>query len=291
MNNDLSVLLSRIHEIMPDLEIRESRINQDGLINDVVIVNNELTFRFAKTEKYAEYMDIELNILDLVRGRLGVDVPAPSYRGKGVVVYPFLSGEPLNREDIMKASVETQARLAKQLGTFLHGLHTTDISNAGWEIPATMAPVTRERWLDIQGRVKEKVYPLLLKHQVTWVENLFASVLDDPKTFEYPSALIHGDLASYHILHDPKEGKITGVIDFGVAGVGDAASDIGSLITTYGESFVSKMAVGYPGMEKFMRRARFYAQSIELQWVLLGLESGENFWFTAHIGNARDVYG
>jgi hypothetical protein len=33
-----------------------------------------------------------------------------------------------------------------------------------------------------------------------------------------------------------------------------------------------------------------YAQSIELQWVLLGLETGESFWFTAHIGGARDVY-
>ncbi|MFZ4658307.1 MAG: hypothetical protein ACOYNY_14925 [Caldilineaceae bacterium] len=33
-----------------------------------------------------------------------------------------------------------------------------------------------------------------------------------------------------------------------------------------------------------------YAQSIELQWVLLGLETGKSFWFTAHIGGARDVY-
>lgn len=290
MNNDPSLFSSRIHEIMPGLEIREIRVNQDGLINDVVIINNELVFRFAKTEKYAEYMEIELNILDLVRGRLGVDVPTPTYRGKGVAVYPFLGGEPLNREDILKASTDVQARLAKQLGVFLHGLHTTDVSNAGWEIPATMAPVTRERWLDIQGRVREKVYPLLLKHQTQWVDNLFASVLDDPHTFEYPKALIHGDLASYHILHDPRAGKITGVIDFGVAGIGDAASDIGSLITTYGESFVSKMAAGYPDMESLIKRARFYAQSIELQWVLLGLESGENFWFTAHIGNARDIY-
>ena len=33
-----------------------------------------------------------------------------------------------------------------------------------------------------------------------------------------------------------------------------------------------------------------YAQSSDLQWVLLGLETGESFWFTAHIGGARDVY-
>lgn len=291
MNKNLTEFSSRIHQIMPGLEVREMKLNQDGLINDVVIVNNELVFRFAKTEKYAEYMDIELNILDLVRGRLGVEVPTPTYRNKGVAVYPFLSGEPLNRLDILSASKESQTKLAKQLGAFLHGLHSTDVSKSGWDIPGTPAPVTRERWLDIQKRVKEKIYPLLLKHQIQWVEKLFASVLDDPTTFEYPKALIHGDLASYHILHNPKSGNITGVLDFGVAGIGDAASDLGNLITTYGESFVSKMAAGYPNMESLMKRARFYAQSIELQWILLGLESGENFWFTAHIGNARDVYG
>ena len=35
--------------------------------------------------------------------------------------------------------------------------------------------------------------------------------------------------------------------------------------------------------------ARFYARGIELKWVLLGLETGEMFWFTAHLGGARDI--
>jgi hypothetical protein len=42
-------------------------------------------------------------------------------------------------------------------------------------------------------------------------------------------------------------------------------------------------------MEKYLARARFYAQSIELHWVLLGIETGEHFWFAAHLGGARDV--
>jgi hypothetical protein len=71
--------------------------------------------------------------------------------------------------------------------------------------------------------------------------------------------------------------------------VGDPALDLGNLITTFGERFVAKMAVAYPGLEQFLPRARFYAQSIELGWVLNGLESGETFWFTAHLGGARDL--
>jgi len=79
------------------------------------------------------------------------------------------------------------------------------------------------------------------------------------------------------------------VIDFGVAGIGDPALDFGNLITAYGESLIVKMRKSYPNLEKHLPRARFYAQSIELQWVLLGLETGENFWFTAHLGTARDI--
>jgi aminoglycoside phosphotransferase (APT) family kinase protein len=40
--------------------------------------------------------------------------------------------------------------------------------------------------------------------------------LENPESTEYKPALIHGDLASYHILFDPQAGKITGVIDFGM---------------------------------------------------------------------------
>ena len=38
-------------------------------------------------------------------------------------------------------------------------------------------------------------------------------------------ALIHDDLASYHILYAPDTRRITGVIDYGMARLGDAASD------------------------------------------------------------------
>ena len=285
-------LLERIHSIMPDLNIVTVERNQEGLINDIVIVNLGLVFRFAKTERYADFLETEMKILDLIRPNLGVDVPAPIYRERGCVVYPFLEGKPLLRETILGMDEDMQTKVAEQLGTFLHGLHTADISNAGWDIPVTLAPVTRERWMDLYKRITEKVYPLMLKHQVQWAERLFASVFDaTPDPFEYKPALIHGDLAPYHILFNEKEGNVSGVLDFGVAGVGDAASDIGSLITTYGESFVAKMKKTYPALDEYLPRARFYSQAIELQWALLGLESGETFWFTAHLGNARDVRG
>lgn len=289
MSDIADSLRQRVKAIMPELEIQHFEINQEGLINDVAIVNKKLVFRFAKTEKYAKILDDEMKILDIIRSRIGMEVPSPIYRSQDSVVYPFLEGQPFLRETLFKLESDVQVRTAEQLGKFLHGLHTTKNSRLDWEIPPTLAPVTRDKWLDIHQRVKDKIFPLLLKHQIQWVENLFDGILSNPESFNYRPALIHGDLAPYHILFDQNNHKITGVIDFGVAGVGDPASDIGSLITAYGESFVIKMQTSYPNLEIYLPRARFYAQSIELQWVLLGIETGETFWFTAHLGGARDV--
>ncbi|MFH1688009.1 MAG: phosphotransferase [bacterium] len=290
MSITTETLRQRVQSIMPDLEIRQLEVNKEGLINDVVIVNGAHVFRFAKKKEYASTLDAEARILDLIRSRVGVDVPAPIFRSDDCMVYPLLDGEPLLLEQMAAMDAGTVAKVAQDLGEFLFKLHTTDLSHSESELPPTLAPVTRERWLDIYPRIKKTVYPLLWKHQVAWAERVFNGMLDDPQFFDYKPALVHGDLRPYHILIDSQSTKITGVIDFGVAGVGDPASDFGTLINTYGESLVNKMKGSYPDLEKYMPRARFYAQSIELHWVLLGVEWGENCWFIAHLGCARDVH-
>ena len=284
------ILLHRIRAIMPELAVDHFEVDQEGLINQVVIVNRQLVFRFARNEQAARILETELKILDLVRPRLGVHVPTPIYRSPDCMVYPFLNGKTLSRKLVLAAEESTQGAIAEQLGVFLYKMHTTNVSDAGWQIPLTRAPVRQKDWLDIQTRLKKKVYPLLQKYQIEWLDDLLGNALETPGFFEYPLSLIHGDLASYHILYDPQEQKINAVIDFGMAGLGDAASDVGGLINIYGESFVTKIHQSYPGLENILPRARFYAQSLELQWVLLGLETGEDFWFTAHIGGARDIY-
>ena len=282
-------LLQRAQAIMPDLKIDQYERDDEGLINDVLIINQRWVFRFAKSEEYARLLQTEIKILDLIRPQLDLQVPTPIYRNHDCMVYPLLTGQPLSRKWLMGFDQSVQNQVAGQLGRFLHRLHTLDLSRVDWEIPITRAPVKRERWLEIQANVKEKLYPLFQKYQKEWAEDLFRSVLDDPSAFEYPLALIHGDLASYHLLFDERERKISAVIDFGMAGLGDAASDIGNLIQIYGESFVRMMQKVYPDLESYLPRARFYAQLLELEWVLLGFETGETFWFTAHLGGARDI--
>lgn len=289
MSHSLEALLERIQTLCPDLKVEQVERNEEGLINDVVIVNTQWVFRFTKTEAYAQRLATELQILDLIRPQIGLSVPTPTKRGSDYVVYPLLPGQPLSRKLILAADEATQHHLAQQLGAFLYRLHTTDVSGLAEALPATRAPVRREDWQEIWAKVKAQIYPLFQKHQVEWAEDLFNTALSAPPATEAP-ALIHGDLASYHILLDAAAGQITGVLDFGMAGLGDVASDIGNLLSVYGEGFVQKMLPAYPTLARYMPRARFYAELLELEWVLRGLETGEAFWFTAHLGNARDLW-
>jgi aminoglycoside 2''-phosphotransferase len=276
-----------IHNIMPGLEIKTMKIHREGLVNDVLIVNDHWVFRFTKTDWGKEQMAFEGRLMRELQDRLSLSIPSPEILQDAVIVYPLIKGKEFRR-GIWQRSGELEKQFyADQLGRFLLELHNTD--TAGWDIPPTLAPVTLETWEEIYERVVDLLYSYLLPHQMDWVDSLFDSALTTPNFFDFNPALVHGDLASYHILYAPEEKKLKAVIDFGVAGLGDPATDFGSLINCYGERLVSKLSAVYPGMNELLPRARFYAQAIELQWILFGFESGDRYWFTAHIGGARDI--
>ena len=167
-------------------------------------------------------------------------------------------------------TIRPDKQVADQLATFLRQLHAIPYDAC---VPVTPAPCRYADWLGIRRRL----------------ETLFAEMLADPANFDYTPCLIHGDLACYHLLFDEPSRSLAGVIDFGAAGVGDLALDFACLLQYYGGSFIECLYDQYPAARHYAKRAQFYAQALELQWVLSGLESGEAFWFTAHLGNARDL--
>jgi aminoglycoside 2''-phosphotransferase len=282
----LTGYVARIHQIKPDLELRITSLNDEGLANDVVIVNDEWVFRFAKGEFGLRSLARDKLVLDAVRPHVSLAIPAPLQAGEDYIVYRYIHGAAFTLQVLRQLDEHSTQQVADQLATFLRQLHSIGPSDT---LPRTAAPTGRDFWQHRQREVQEKVYPLLLNHQREWAEDLFQRVLADERALAYEPRLIHGDLAPYHILFDTSIQQLSGVIDFGVAGLGDPATDIGTLLQAYGASFVTRLRRAYPEAEGYMPRAWFYAQAIELEWVLHGLNSGQPFWFTAHLGNARDI--
>jgi aminoglycoside 2''-phosphotransferase len=282
-------LRERVSDILPDIEIKTIQIHQEGLVNDVVIVNDTWVVRFTRTEFARELMDIEYQLLDLLQSQLSLSIPRPEKINPDVLIYPHLKGRDFTREIWGNSTEDEQRSLAEQLGNFLQELHTISTEDLTWDLPHTLAPVSHDTWVDIHERLIERVQPLLLPHQIDWMVALFEGPLSSAGFFDFDPVLIHGELTPYHILYSPEERRLNAVIDFGTAGLGDPAIDLGNLISNYGESLVEKIGNTYPNYPVLLDRARFYAQASELQWVLLGVESGEDYWFTAHLGGARDI--
>ncbi|KAJ6189808.1 hypothetical protein N7519_004716 [Penicillium mononematosum] len=64
---------------------------------------------------------------------------------------------------------------------------------------------------------------------------------------EYRLALVHNDIKGEHILVCPQSGRITGILDWADAGIGNAAVDIAGLVLTVGNNIAREIAreVGY----------------------------------------------
>lgn len=284
----LKRVMKRIHELVPDLEVNKIDYNDEGLMNEVVIVNGDLLFRFARDMEAAQALQAELGILAHLRQYLSLPIPEPFAKTASSAAYRMLPGETLSRELLAGLDEPEIQLLAEQVGGLLYELHTAPLFPG---IPQTMAPVTLGAWEKIQRRTCKLVYPLLLPHQQVAVNRFFECMLSHPHLFDYQPVLIHGDLGPYHLLYDAQTHSLAGVIDFGVAGLGDPADDLALLLSYYGERFVQRMLEVYPQAAQILPRARLYARGLELHWLVNGLRSGEKFWFAAHIAAARDLDG
>lgn len=283
--------LERIRQLLPDLHITQVDVNSEGLVNEVVILNRKIIVRFPKADWAKEALKQETAILDLVRQHVDMPVPHFEQRGDDFVLYRLIPGEPLHRHDILRMNDHGQNRIAQQLATFLRQLHAVSVDKIQEQgIGASDAQRSAEAWLKLYNDVQRELFPLMMKHTQAWVHHQFEPLLRDRAWIEdYQPALVHADLAQYHILHDRETGTISGVIDFGVGGLGDPAIDYSNIINVYGESFLRRMAQFDPQIDATLDRARFLAGTMELQWLLGGVRSKDFSWFTVHIDRARDV--
>jgi len=281
--------LNEIRAAYPRLQFDRARLDLDGLVNDVVILDEAWVFRFPKDDWAREVLQHEARVLALARRRVSLPLPElelhPSF-----AAYRMIPGRALFREDIFSRSEPEQEALAEVLGTFLRELHSISAAEAAqYEIGPSGAARTLDHWRELYTRVEQELFPLLMAHQRQWVRRRFAPVLEGELSLEHTPVLVHGDLGQYHLLYDPQANRLNGVIDFGTAGLGDPAVDLAAVIDAFGERFLERMLPYYPGILPALDRARFWASTLELQWALGGLRSGDLSWFAVHLGRARDT--
>src|SRR3954463_4906447 len=115
--------LERIRACLPNLNIESVESNENGLTNDVLIMNSGLVFRFPKNETWArDLLANEIKVIDLAHRYLDIPIPEIIYREVDFVACHFIPGDALQRNNILTLSYEQQESIAKQLATYLKQL-------------------------------------------------------------------------------------------------------------------------------------------------------------------------
>jgi aminoglycoside 2''-phosphotransferase len=268
-----------IQEAYPDISIISSHFHPNqGQYSDVLVINGEIIFRFPRFPEGVESILREVQILSRIRGRLPLPVPDPIYTSQGIrtvgkvfMGYRMLQGEPLWRETFHSLGDEIQRRLVTQLAGFLRELHRITADQISSNLPIQDGP---EEWSALYLEIQQHLFPLMRPDACEWIRDHFETYLDTPRLHTYAPVLRHGDFGTCNILYDPGSQGISGVIDFGFAGIGDPALDIAAL-SNYGEALLAWLSLDYPGIDSMLERARFYRGTYALQEALHGFKTGD----------------
>jgi aminoglycoside 2''-phosphotransferase len=288
-----SQYIRAIHAVYPDLTVETVRLNQDGQFNDVLVVNNEVIFRFPKTQREAAKLHTETSLLRSLQGHVTLPIPDPIYLsdettspGQVFMGYRLLSGEPLWPETLQALNSKEVQHLADQLATFLRQLHATSAEALEVKLADFQGC---EEWQELYNRFQNKLFPFMRADARQRVTKQFEDFLGDERNCHYTPALVHGDFGRTNILYDTRTKSISGIIDFSSVRWGDPATDFAALLSPvcYGEPFVERFAALYPGIEIMLPRARFYMGTFALQEALYGLEDGDQEAFESGIAQYR----
>jgi aminoglycoside phosphotransferase (APT) family kinase protein len=272
-------LLHRIKQYFPDLEIHQLVSIGSGQFNHILLINNELVFRFPRYAHVMDQWEIRQSILDYIREQLPLPVPEMIYQspnnhipGEVFSVFRMIPGKPLYRERLVAIDNEdVLQRLAEQAAGFLKALHWIDIKGLGETVPAEDPLEYYEHFFE---EVRTTLLPKMRPSARLATEMFFEQLLSFLRHNPYQPCLIHNDFGGSNILYDEDRQQLNGVIDFNSLCLADPAVDVASL-STYGEDFVNRGLCVYPEMKHLMERARLIRGTFALEEALSGWKDGD----------------
>src|SRR5581483_11388824 len=186
-----------------------TRIEPPGTVNAIFRLGDELAVRLPRLVEWSAD-DRELRWLPRLAPLLPLAVPRPLAVGEPGFGYPcrwlvvtWLAGDTVPVEDL------DGVQAARDLAGFVAALQAADPAGA---------PRGRDRLAERDASTREKVARFGAAAVDAWEQALAAP------PWEKPPVWVHGDLDVRNWL--VRDGRISGVIDWGSPGVGDPAADV-----------------------------------------------------------------
>lgn len=242
-------------------------------------------FRFPRRAERSGDADWEIPLLRRVAPLMasrGVAVPVPERRAsaEGLFPYPVTAHRWIPGRDASElphAVVRDQLPL---LGRCLRALHdlppqelrALGVRPMGWPM-ARRLEETRDDLSELEGRLGPD------DREIRSLMDRMASLpaAEVPAEPSGPPRMLHADLAAEHILMDPATGRLTGLIDWSDASLGDPANDFVGVAAAWGREGLERALEGYGPADPGLRgRVAFMTRASSLHWLHDALLRGED---------------
>lgn len=258
----MQVDLGALASAHPGIAFDTARVVETGW-DFVVVDTGEWIVRVPRREWPAEQLRVERRLLALLGPRLPVAVPELSLHtldGTTYALYPRLPGSPSSCEDAATIAGDVAALL-----TALHAIEPADALILGLAAPGKLDLGV------LSDRATAEVVPLLPWAAVAALHDAFA-VLREPVAAE---VVVHADLGEANLLVDG--GRLTGVLDWTDAHVGDPAMDLSWWVQCLGLNGARAALASYVppagvSAAELWRRAVAHATVQPVHAVLWGLD-------------------
>ena len=267
-----------IHTICPGIDICSAHLPiHDGEFNDILLVNEDLVFRFPRYKDNIIAFMREIHLLAKLQGCLPLPIPNPIYvsgetaeLGKVFMGYRLIPGQPLHLNVLRGISNEAILHeLARQLANFLSSLHRQSPGKLGLDLPLQDMP----DWVrNFYSQVRQHLFPTMRPDACLALTEHFENYFNSPALQQYQPTIIHGDFGGSNILLE--NDQIGGILDFSSVCYSDPALDIASVLT-YGEPFFSHFCHFFTVNESMFNRAKFYRGIFALEEAFYGWKNND----------------
>jgi aminoglycoside 2''-phosphotransferase len=249
----------------------------EGMDNRALLVASEFVFRFPKHAEAARRLEREIALLSHLAPRVNLRIPRIEYVGVQASTGYRFAAHRLIRGIPLPADLTSPARdgVIRDIAGLLTTLRSIPVEEArSWGV---VDDDPRPGYAEDLELARVQVYPLVDSFVRDYVERLFDIYFSDESLLDYEPALLHADLAPDHIRYSPQARRITGVIDWGDASIGDPDYELSYLYRAGGARFVEDVVDDGPHRDRatLERKLWFFAGHDTIQTLLTALERGD----------------
>lgn len=223
-------LIESQHAIVVD----DIQVLDEGWDNVVYLVNENLIFRFPRRAFGVDCMDNEIALLPYIASHVSFPLSAPLWIGKPCKDYPYpfagypmIPGRPV--ADVCPSLIDDRT-FATNLALWLAELHAVPVISEHKALVKGKQPGWQ---YDVPHRIKRcqenlaqyEHYFLSLGFEKTLLLDIMA-LLPLLRFNLGQEAYLHGDLYSRHVMMDPENQHLSGLIDWGDIHIGHPGIDL-----------------------------------------------------------------